>query len=323
MAQAPGGLDEGVENLQRFVSQLAETLTLLHADCGRLGLHAGALDRLEEQAGGQLDALQGELKRRHTDVSAAHGVAIDELEETERLAAAASDQRLEAAEQRIGALTQELERGLQAAALRLEQGAGALLSSGFDPAASTVQTLGTAAQAQQAELEGALTALQEAVDQAHNEVAAAGSTAEGALAALAGEAAERHQEAAEVGALAVYATEGYVNELRAAVESVEQLLETLYAAWAEAGEQAAGTLTAETKRLLSERSAQFEEEGAKVLEAASSSEEAETLMATLREAKPVLETGVAVAERIEDLVPELNKASRHVGQIDRLLDEMQ
>ena len=63
MTQAPGGLDEGVENLQRFVSQLAETLTLLHADCGRLGLHAEALDLLEDQAGQQLDALHDELQR--------------------------------------------------------------------------------------------------------------------------------------------------------------------------------------------------------------------------------------------------------------------
>ena len=317
-------LDEGVGNLERLCTLLAQTNEELKGHNTDLESRAGALEELQDAAGEELHDLRDALEAFEDRVKSDGGDAASAVDDLAASARALADDALGGVEEEIGAAESAFAQKLDGDRADLEAGASELTTAGFEVLSSGVESAEGGLQASGQEAEAAFGAFEGEVQGLEQEVQAFQSETAAALSAaaegLSGEVAE---------GLSSDGTEcvsAWMDELPASLESgcssAEAPVAAAYAALAEEGQGAGDELMEKVSTsssegagfLLDEQGGHLQEAGSVVIEQA-----VPDLLGELGSVQSTVETGAQTAGALEPMVGELEISKKVVADVDQLL----
>ncbi len=324
--QPPGGVDDGVLKLERFVGLLATVLEQVQDGTSSIENEVKDLDELEDEAEGKLDSLDDALEDFAEALAAAQDDAVSEIQGLGSLARDAADARLNEADSEIDQAESESHSESTRAGQDLKEAASALSDDGFEALGSKLETV-------QSELEGA----GDEVDSAFDDLEAAAADFEQRGEAALGEAGAKFDEA--IAELAEHATavetdasdcvqafETAAADSESQSEAKEKELDALYAGWEGDIEAEAQEMDQEVSDLVDESVTFVDTAAEDQIDAPTDTvldDSFEPYLSELATLQATLEAAVGACAELGTLVDELEKCESVVETIDRLMNAVE
>lgn len=323
---ASGGLDDGVANLERFISVLTSTTDRVEQTTSTLESHAEALDDLEDTAEEKLGAFADDVDDFTDQLDSTEEEAVAEIRGLGEAAREAADGALAQAESDLREAESSFEDQTTRSAESLDSREGSLVDSGYGGFLGAVDRLG-----------GELNDARQEVDTGFEDFEGAAGTLGDETSSAIEDASAKTEEATtwveqHESELADQVA-GFVGDLEAALSdaladqaSVGDEAEQLYASMAEAAEAEGKDLQDQVEQLLDEASGfvaqaasdQLDQPAELVLQ-----EPMPTLDSELDGLSDVLDEASGTTADLEPLVGELVTAVSIVGTIDEMLNAME
>lgn len=320
------GIDESVGNLEQFIGEASSASAYLLQASSRLDNASDAIDRLEQEAQGDIGGTNDSLSEAESALADAHASAMSALEELAQAAEEAASSTLDATQGDLEEAVEETEDAAGTVRDDLDEAYDRLSEDGFREHTTAMEDLGTAADGASDDARAAFGGLADAV-------ASLTARGESLREAVSGGLSETETEVEqEVDGLSdrfdavKEVWHQQIDEtLSAECSSVGDELHGAYASWADAVGDVADELKDGCRGPLDEFGGFLEEQAFQALEEAVGQllrGGAEQALAEEGLSAGESETASAIAEALAEITPDLRIAVSVVGEIDRLLDEL-
>src|SRR5262245_28371865 len=140
MANPSGGTDAGVQNLERFIGILTNTIEQVQAHTNAIENHASTIDDLDHQAEGDLSDLGGALDDLEEALESGEEDAVQEIGRLREEAHEGSDQTMAEAQSSLEGAESSFDSAIQEGRDHLQEEVDGLTSDGFEPLESTMES---------------------------------------------------------------------------------------------------------------------------------------------------------------------------------------
>jgi chromosome segregation ATPase len=324
---AKGGVDEGVQNLERFIALVMSTIEQVQGHTTTVEQHDDALESLVNEAEGALADLAGALTEFEGKLESAEDQVEQELGTLRDEAREGTDQRLEESSSEVESGRAAYDDAMSAGRSSLEESHSSLGSDGFSALGSALESAESALAEDRQEAEASLDGLDTAVADFQQRATQALADAEGAFDQTVEEIKDRRDALETEGTDSVTAFDAAGDDIDAEARSLGGELEGVYNAWATEIDADGSDLILSVETLLADLASfvdtaseeQLDDPAATVL-----SEGFEPYLAELAELQAVLEgAGGPTADALLPLVDELERSAAVIDTIDKLLDTLE
>ena len=317
-------LDDGIENLRRFIAKLVAANAAVDQVTTHLQESTRELTQLEGTATEQGGGLNDDLEQAGTQLEGDHAEAVKALEELARESGSA-EQAVEGERTQVEQSARGFEDAARSVATDLDEESGRLTQDGFGVLAQTIDEVEAELESARSESGQAWTELQGAIDgfEARSQTAwdAGDAALDESAAAAAGLQAALEAEAAA----GVQAVDQAGDELEGDCATLVQELVAVYDACVAGIDAEASALAAEVQDLGDQVLAfvQTEGDGRLAVPAAAVENEAlEGLETEYTNVAVAITAGLATSGVLDPLTEDLAKSQTVVGQVDRLISAM-
>lgn len=254
MATQPGGGDEAVANLQRFISVLTATIEEVHDHASTIEDDTDAIEDLDSDTQGALDDLASALSDFEDDAVGAEQDALEQIQALRQEAREGAETRLERAGNEVERAQNDFDGVLEDGSARLDEAHSSLTDDGFGGLESSMESVESALAQDRQEAEGAFDQLDGAVAEFETRATGAYTDTTGEVDQTVAEAATQQSAIETDGGDGVTALDGVGDDVDAHCRAQAAELEGLYDGWGPEIQTDATELVDEVSTLLVEAS---------------------------------------------------------------------
>jgi chromosome segregation ATPase len=327
MANPSGQLDEGVHNLERFISVLMTTIEQVKAHTTAIENHGSTVDELDHQAEGDLSDLGGALDDLEEALESGEEDAVQEIGRLRDEAHDGAEQTMAEAQSALEGAESSFDSAMQEGHDHLQEELGTLTSDGFEQLESTLENVESGLAEDRQEAEGAFDALDQGVEEMEGKAKKAFEDADAAFDQTNSELANQKSTITTDGGDSVTAFDGIGDDIDNHCRTMATALEGTCDGWKAEVEQDEQDLTTQVETLLADAGTAVQGAGQDQLDTPAQTTLDDGLapyVTELVELQGLIESAQGPAnDELIPLVDDLEKALSVIGTIDELLNALE